>query len=75
MSKIRKCPGSEVQIEEAPCPHCGEMVEFFTGDKKVKCSNCKNLVFRDINWCQDYCPYAKECLGQLDKGRKGDKGL
>ena len=63
-----KCPGAadlrrpEIKIKN--CPECGEEVELFSTDIKVKCSNCGFLVYTDFESCIKWCKYAKECVGE-----------
>jgi len=52
MPRINKsCPGQDTAYLKdfntniIPCPKCGHEVEFFSGEKKVKCSNCHTSVF------------------------------
>lgn len=57
-----KCPGSDVEITVKSCPKCGEEVELFTGESKVKCSSCGTLVHREKASCIEWCPGAKQCF-------------
>ncbi|MHB8159755.1 MAG: hypothetical protein ACYDGS_04570 [Thermoleophilia bacterium] len=61
-SKQMKCPGSDVEITVMQCPRCGEDVEFFTGESKVKCAGCGNPVTREKASCIEWCPGAKQCF-------------
>ena len=63
----KKCPGSEIQITEKKCPHCGSIVELFTGEYRVKCPKCSCLVYRDKASCAEWCPMADECFGPTKK--------
>ena len=45
------------------CPQCGEDVEIFSSDAKVRCSKCRLEVFTDTNLCIRWCAHAKECWG------------
>lgn len=63
------CPGSKVirqpLPEDYPCPQCGEMVEIWTHELKVKCPQCGTTVFREQKpSCIDWCKFAKECVGE-----------
>jgi len=71
-----KCPGSEITITIKQCPHCGEDVELFTGDSKVKCSKCGTWVLRDRASCIDWCPGAKVCFKEIfaERGKAEAKG-
>lgn len=57
-----KCPGSDVEITVKSCPKCGDEVELFTGESKVKCSGCGTLVHREKASCIEWCPGAKQCF-------------
>ncbi len=58
------CPGGDIRITIRDCPFCGEEVEFFTGDTRVKCSGCSRMVPRDPSSlsCLDWCPAASQCF-------------
>ncbi|NYE57818.1 HD domain-containing protein [Carboxydothermus ferrireducens] len=68
-----KCPGQDRSfwkiddIFEAPCPHCGEMIEFWKDDITIKCPHCKNFVTNPkFNpGCAAWCNYADKCLGAV----------
>jgi ribosomal protein S27AE len=73
------CPGTShlrtPTLTIKKCPRCGEDVEIFSSDVKVKCGKCGLTVFNDMNLCIHWCAYAKECVGpelyeQLTKGDK-----
>ncbi len=63
-----KCPGAAnlrtPTLSIKKCPKCGEEVEVFSNDLKVKFSNCGTTVYNDIQSCVQWCKYAKECLGE-----------
>ncbi len=65
---LDKCPGAAnirtptLKIKE--CPECGEDVELFSTDIRVKCGHCGFTVFNDIESCIQWCKYAKECVGE-----------
>ncbi len=68
-----QCPGQDNRywdgsaVFEAPCPECGQTVEFFKDDSTRPCSNCGHRIFNPKTdfGCAAYCPYAKQCLGDL----------
>lgn len=66
-----KCPGSDVEITVKSCPKCGDEVELFTGESKVKCSGCGTLVHREKASCIEWCPGAKQCFHHVfeEKGK------
>ena len=52
MAKTNKsCPGQDTaylrdfNTNIVPCPKCGYEIEFFSGERKVRCSNCYTNVF------------------------------
>ena len=68
-----KCPGQDTQywtagaIFEAPCPQCGQKVEFFKDDTSRKCSACGHrFINPNLDFgCASYCQFAEQCLGDL----------
>jgi hypothetical protein len=66
------CPGQNTQfwgaedIFDVPCPGCSQTVEFFKDDAQRRCKKCGKLIFnpRMDFGCANWCPMAKECLGQ-----------
>ena len=65
---FNKCPGAANFITPTlkikNCPKCGEEVEIFSIDKKMKCRNCGFIVHNNIESCVQWCQYAKECVGE-----------
>ncbi len=67
-----RCPGQNTQfwgpddVFDLPCPGCGKSVEFFKDEAQRKCKGCGKLIFnpRMDFGCANWCPMAKECLGQ-----------
>lgn len=75
-----KCPGSDVEITVKSCPKCGEEVELFTGESKVKCSSCGTLVHREKASCIEWCPGARQCFHHVfeekeNEASKTDTGI
>ncbi len=68
-----QCPGQDNRywdgsaVFEAPCPECGHTVEFFKDDSTRPCGNCGLRILNPKTdfGCAAYCPYAKQCLGDL----------
>ena len=67
-----KCPGQDMRfwkpddIFNVPCPACNSPVEFFKDDSSRRCRKC-GYKFRNPKLdlgCAEYCPYAKQCLGE-----------
>ncbi len=73
-----KCPGQDMRywtaddVYEENCPNCGEPVEFFKTDIRLRCPNCKNKMAnpRFDMGCALYCAYAEQCLGPGARGMK-----
>ncbi len=73
-----KCPGQDMRywtsddVYEEKCPKCGEMIEFFKTDIRLRCPNCKNRVAnpRFNMGCAEWCAYAEQCLGPGARGLK-----
>jgi hypothetical protein len=59
-------------VYEEKCPQCGEMIEFFKTDIRLRCPNCKTRVAnpRFDMGCAQWCSYAEQCLGSGAKGLK-----
>ena len=68
---VQNCPGQDRRfwrnedIFEAPCPHCGEGIEFWKDDPRRTCGHCgKEAPNPKINLgCAQWCKFAKDCLG------------
>jgi ribosomal protein S27E len=76
-----KCPGQDQRfwkpddIFEVKCPGCGEVIEFFKDEPKLKCRKCERMVLNPkINLgCAEWCKYAEQCLGIIKKsGNQAD---
>jgi hypothetical protein len=73
-----KCPGQDMRywtaedVHEEECPHCGELIEFFKTDIRLRCRNCKKRVAnpRFNMGCAQWCAYAEQCLGPAARGLK-----
>lgn len=71
-----KCPGQDRRywqpedIFEEKCPNCGNILEFWKTDIRVRCEKCRRLVSNprfDLG-CAEWCVYAEYCLGDVAKG-------
>ena len=68
-----KCPGQDSRywrqgaIFEVKCPECGNEMEFFQDDTWRRCSKCGHRLQNPrMNFgCAEYCPYARQCVGNL----------
>jgi putative nucleotidyltransferase with HDIG domain len=65
-----RCPGQDQRfwkpedIFEVRCPDCGQSVEFFKDEPKLKCRKCGRMVVNpkiDLG-CAEWCQYAEQCL-------------
>lgn len=72
-----KCPGQDTRywtaddIHEQPCPNCGQDIEFWKTDIRVRCPNCKQKIVnpRFNLGCAQWCAYAEQCLGEAATGK------
>jgi hypothetical protein len=74
------CPGSsEIRSpypEEIRCFWCDTVSEIWSDEVETVCKGCKRTISREMKpTCIEWCPAARECLGQekyerLMKGRK-----
>jgi len=68
-----QCPGQDNRywdgeaVFEAPCPHCGNELEFFKDDSQRSCRQCgKRVLNPRIDFgCAAYCSHAEQCLGSM----------
>ena len=66
-----RCPGQDWQYWqgavtfEAPCPACGQTVEFFKDEPARRCRHCGHRLTnpRLCLDCAEWCEHAAECLG------------
>jgi len=63
------CLGRKFILEPKPeylkCPTCGDELEIWSDEFKVKCPNCKKEIFREEgSLCIEWCKHAKECVGE-----------
>lgn len=66
-----RCPGQDQRywkpedIFEMQCPGCGNDMEFFKDEPKLKCRKCGQVVINpkiDLG-CAEWCQYAAQCVG------------
>ena len=80
-----RCPGQDMRNLRSAlykCPNCGNEVEMFSDELRIRCRKCRQFVYKDNTpSCIDWCPSAKQCLGEerwnalrgaLDGPPKGD---
>ena len=63
-----KCPGQDMRNLRSAmyrCPNCGNEVEMFSDELRIRCKKCKQFVYKENTpSCIDWCPSAKQCLGE-----------
>ncbi len=73
-----RCPGQDQRfwkpedIFEVQCPGCGQPIEFFKDEPKLKCRKCGQIVVNpkiDLG-CAQWCQYAKQCMGATTEKRR-----
>ena len=80
---MSKCPGQDTRywkledIQEVKCPGCGESMEFWKTDIRVRCRNCQRVVSNpNFNLeCAAWCSFATQCLGDVARGLGQPKSL
>lgn len=73
---MTKCPGQDTRywdpedIRDEICPYCGNTIEFWKTDIRVRCDKCKKVVSNpNFNLgCAAWCSFAEQCLGDVKKG-------
>ena len=69
-----KCPGMNPEnwkfddIKQISCKKCGQPIEFWKDDVKIKCRKCGLYNFNpDLdNTCLSWCDKAVECIDNMD---------
>jgi len=65
---VMRCPGQSIKVLRVSlhkCPQCGDEVEVFSDEPRVKCKKCGTYVYREkVPSCIDWCASAKQCLGE-----------
>jgi HD superfamily phosphodiesterase len=77
---ISKCPGQEKRnwksedLFDAPCPHCGQVLEFWKTEPRRRCFGCgKNVLNPKLELgCAQWCQHAADCLGFSPASREAD---
>ncbi len=66
-----RCPGQDQRfwkpedIFELKCANCGQPMEFFKDEPKLRCIRCKHVIVNpkiDLG-CAEWCQYAEQCVG------------
>jgi hypothetical protein len=75
-----RCPGQDQRfwkpddIFDIECPQCGDTIEFWKDEPKLKCPHCKAVVTNprlDMG-CAKWCQYASQCLGINAESKDSD---
>jgi ribosomal protein S27E len=65
---VSKCPGQDsrkLSVSVHKCPACGNEVEIFSDEVRVKCRKCGEMVYREETpSCITWCASAKACIGE-----------
>ncbi len=79
---ISRCPGQDSRywdsdvVFDAPCPNCGEIIEFWKDQPKLRCSKCGKKVLNPKldTGCAKWCKFAVDCFG-LDPTGQTDESF
>ena len=65
---VSHCPGQDgrnLKVSLHKCPECGNEVEIFSDEMRVKCRKCGAYVNKEqVPSCIQWCAKARECLGE-----------
>jgi rRNA maturation protein Nop10 len=65
---VSHCPGQDgrrLTVSLHKCPNCGNEVEIFSDEMRVKCRKCGTYVHKEqVPSCIQWCAKARECLGE-----------
>ncbi len=63
-----RCPGQSsrnLKVGVYICKNCGQEVEIFSDELRVKCPGCGKFVHKEkVPSCIEWCKSARECLGE-----------
>jgi DNA-directed RNA polymerase subunit RPC12/RpoP len=63
-----KCPGQDMRnlrVSLHKCPKCGNQVEIFSDESKIRCKKCGTVVLKEeVPSCINWCASARQCLGE-----------
>jgi len=63
-----RCPGQDnrnLRVKLYKCPKCGNEVEIFSDEIRVKCNKCgEYVVSEQLPSCIEWCASARKCLGE-----------
>lgn len=68
MALSSSCPGTKIFKNPLPeaieCSGCGEELEIWTDEFKVRCKKCGATTYKQRGpSCIDWCKYAESCVG------------
>ncbi len=68
MVLMHSCPGSKIFKNPLPepilCSGCGEELEIWTDEFKVRCKKCGTITYKKRGAsCIDWCKHAESCVG------------
>ncbi len=77
---IGRCPGQDSRYWDsdvafdAPCPNCGEIVEFWKDQPRLRCSHCGQKVLNPQldTGCAKWCKFAVDCFGLDPTGQQDE---
>ena len=65
---VSHCPGQDgrnLTVSLHKCPNCGNEVEIFSDEMRVKCRKCGTYINKQqVPSCIQWCAKARECLGE-----------
>jgi len=76
-----RCPGQDQRfwkpgdVFEVKCPDCGQAIEFFKDEPKLKCRRCGQMVINPKIQlgCVEWCKYAEQCIGRFPPEKTIDR--
>ena len=77
---LSNCPGQEKRfwksddLFDAPCPNCGQVLEFWKNEPRRRCFACRKNVLNpklDLG-CAKWCKHAADCLGYSPEALAAD---
>ncbi len=68
MGLMASCPGSKLLKSPVPesieCSGCGEELEIWTDELKVRCKRCGTTTYKNrMPSCIEWCKHAESCVG------------
>ncbi len=74
---MSQCPGQDhrkLTVCNVACPECGKSVEIFSDELRIRCPECKTMIYKKrMPSCVQWCQAARDCVGpELYKELKGE---